>query len=170
MDPFIGQISIVGFNFAPRNWALCDGQLLPISQYQALYALLGTTYGGDGRTTFQLPDLRGRAATGPDGGLRLGEKFGIETVTLTEAQMPAHAHTLQANTSLANADLPVGALPAARPRGGPLMYAAADPASTVEMNPSTVAQAGGGQAHDNMQPHLALNFVIALTGVFPSRN
>lgn len=169
-EPFLGQISIVGFNYAPRGFALCDGQLLPVNQNQALFSLLGTNYGGDGRTTFALPDLRGRAAMQPDDPGRPGGRFGAETVTLLGYQLPAHSHTLQASTDLANSEQPAGALPAGRGRGGPLMYAAPDAGDAVTMHADTLSALGGNRPHDNMQPFVTVNFVIALQGIFPSRN
>jgi microcystin-dependent protein len=168
--PYLAQISITGFNFAPRGWATCDGQLLPINQNQALFALLGTQFGGNGVQTFSLPDLRGRSAIHRSATLPVGQSVGAETVTLTAGQLPAHTHTLKASSDFANAAVPGNALPAARPRGGLVMYAAPDGGSAVAMNPASVTATGGGQPHDNMQPFTVLNFVIALTGIFPSRN
>ena len=171
-DPFLGEITIVGFNFPPRGRAFCDGQLLAISSNTALFSLLGTTYGGDGRVTFGLPDLCGRVpmhwGNGP--GLttrRLGEHGGLETVTLTEAQMPQHTHLMRASPSPGEAPDPpgnalgrsVGALVYASPAGG-----------LVPMAAEAVGNMGGGQAHDNTQPFQVLNFIIALTGTYPSRN
>ncbi len=167
-EPFLAELRIVGFNFAPRGWAHCDGQILPINQNQALFALLGTTYGGDGRTTFALPDLRGRSAVHAGNEIGLGTRTGSETVTLTAAQLPAHTHVQHAVSDFANAAVPGNALPAARPRGGALLYAA--PGAPVAMNPASVAAVGGNQAHDNMQPFTVLNVVIALQGLFPPRN
>lgn len=167
-EPFLGQISIAAFGFAPKGWAFCNGQLLAISQNQALFSLLGTTYGGDGRTNFALPDLRGRAAVHPGGGLVQGQAVGVETVTLSANQMPAHSHALKATPDLANANVPGNALPAARARGGPTMYAAGTGGQAVAMHPASVA-AVGGQPHNNLQPYGVLNFVIALQGIYPSR-
>ena len=169
-EPFLGQISITAFGFAPRGWAFCNGQLLPISQNQALFALLGTTYGGDGRVTFALPDLRGRAALHAGGGQVQGQAAGLEQVTLGSAQMPAHSHALRASSDLANASVPGNAVPAARARGGPTMYAGGTGGLAVAMHPASVTTTGGSQAHDNMQPYAVLSFVIALQGIFPSRN
>ena len=169
-EPFLGQISITAFGFAPRGWALCNGQLLPINQNQALFALLGTQYGGDGRVTFALPDLRGRAAMHPGGGLEQGQAAGLEQVTLGVSQIPGHSHALKASADLANAGVPGNALPAARARGGPTMYAAGTGGQAVAMHPASVAAAGGSQAHSNLQPYGVVNFVIALQGIFPSRN
>ena len=169
-EPFLGQISITAFGFAPRGWALCNGQLLPISQNQALFALLGTIYGGNGSVTFALPDLRGRAALHAGGGLVQGRAAGLEQVTLSTAQMPAHSHALRASSDLANASVPGNAVPAARARRGPTMYAGGSGGLAVSMHPASVAATGDSQAHDNMQPFGVLSFVIALQGIFPSRN
>lgn len=167
-DPFLGELKLMSFAFAPRGWALCNGQLLPINQNQALFALLGTTYGGDGRVNFALPDLRGRAPMHLGAGVSLGERGGAEAVALTLAQLPAHGHTLTATSDLANASAPGGAVPAAKPRGGINRYAPAG--SNTAMNPGAIAARGGSQPHDNMQPYAVLNWVIALQGIFPSRN
>ncbi len=172
-EPFIAEIRMFGFGFPPRGWAQCDGQILQISQFQAVFSLLGTTYGGDGRTTFALPDLRGRAPVheGQGQGLSnrtLGEKTGQEAVTLTAAQMPAHSHdyTLKASTDAATATTPAGNLPATVAPAFNVYGVRSSPASGPGAQVSTV----GGQGHDNMQPCLAVNFCIALQGVFPSRN
>ncbi len=169
-DPFLGQIVMFGGNFAPRGWALCDGQLLAISQNSALFSILGTTYGGDGRTTFALPDLRGRvpvhAGTGP--GLtpyRLGERGGQEAVTLTTAQIPSHTHSLNASTDPANDTNPSGKLPA---RAAEDTYVTGTPSATL--SPQAAANTGGNQSHGNVQPYQAVNYIIALQGTFPSRN
>lgn len=174
-EGFIGEIRMFGGNFAPRNWALCDGQLLSISSNTALFSILGTTYGGDGRTTFGLPDLRGRtpvhAGTGP--GLSpksLGEKGGAETVTLTAFQMPAHTHTIQikADSTVATSDRPENKLPARNAAATP-QYG--ENANTALNNAAvSVASTGGSQAHPNMQPFNTVNYIICLQGIFPSRN
>ncbi len=169
LEPFIGEIAIVPYNFAPRGWALCNGQILSISQNTALFSLLGTTFGGDGRTTFALPDLRGRvplhSGQGPGLGNRvLGESAGVEEVQLTEVEMPAHDHTLMASDNKANDRHPAGHVLARRHRNF------ADSANLVAMHDDAVTPAGGGSPHENMQPYLALNFIIALEGIFPSRN
>ena len=171
--PFIAQININAFAFPPKGWALCNGQLLPINQNQALFSLLGTTYGGDGRVSFALPDLRCRAPAhfGAQGGAStvLGESAGAESVTLSPAQLPSHRHNLNTVTDFANAGVPGNALPAARGRGGLAIYGSGGSAD-VTMNPASVHPIGGNQAHDNMQPFAVVSFCIALQGIFPSRN
>ena len=169
-NPFIGQITMFGGNFAPRGWALCDGQLLPISQWSALFSILGTTYGGDGRTTFGLPDLRGRfpmhAGTGP--GLppaNLGAKTGAYQVTLTTNQMPAHSHTVNATNGGGTAFEPGGAIPAKDPTPG---YSTGS--ADVTMSSSMIANTGGGQSIDIYNPYQVVNYIIALQGVYPSRS
>jgi microcystin-dependent protein len=167
-EPFLAEIRIVGFTFAPRGWALCDGQILPIAQNQSLYSLLGTTYGGDGRTSFALPDLRGRVPihTGASNGANhpLGSKGGEETHTLTAAEMTQHTHTIQASADASASQDPTNNVLA---RSGQIYGGASN---LVDMVSGTLANAGGGQAHENTQPYLALNFCIALQGVWPSRN
>jgi microcystin-dependent protein len=169
-SPFLGQIMLVGFNFPPQGWASCDGQLLAIAQNDALFALLGTTYGGDGQATFALPDLRGRVpihqGTGPNGTWTIGEVRGVETVTLTLNQMAAHNHTfgLAATSTEPTTDRPDNSYPAV---GG---YYAAASTSGVTMPAPTIASAGGTQPHGNMQPYLGINFIIAVEGIFPSQN
>jgi microcystin-dependent protein len=167
-DPFLGELKLMSFSYPPKGWALCNGQLLPISQNQALFSLLGTTYGGDGRVNFALPDLRGRAPMHNGAGVALGEKAGQEAVTLTNGQMPAHTHALTGTADLANASVPGGALPAAKPRGGMNRYAPAG--NDTVMAASALAPAGGNQPHPNMQPYTVLSWVIAMQGIFPSRN
>jgi microcystin-dependent protein len=164
-EPFLAEIRIVGFNFAPRGWAFCDGQILPINQNQSLYSLLGTTYGGDGRTSFALPDLRGRTPIHVDGAHREGQKSGEETHTLAANEMPQHNHVQKASAQPANQPTPVGHLLATTTDN---IYGARSGSSTL--NSGSLTNVGGGQAHDNMQPYLALNFCIALQGLFPSRN
>ncbi len=163
-EPFLAEIRIFGFNFPPRGWAFCDGQILPINQNQSLYSLLGTTYGGDGRTTFALPDLRGRTPVHRGSGYQLGNRAGAETIALTTAQIPSHNHGARASSS-ANIDEPDGEMPG---KGEFNIYR--EPASLVNMRSDSIANAGGGQAHNNMQPFTTLNFCIALRGLFPSRN
>jgi microcystin-dependent protein len=168
--PYLGQISTTAFGFAPRGWALCNGQLLPITQNQALFALLGTQFGGNGVTTFALPDLRGRVPMHTDALNPVGQAVGAPAVTLQAANLPAHGHALNTTTELANSAVPGGAVPAARPRAGPVVYAAAGSTPAVTLNAGSVSDIGGAQPHDNMQPSLGLNFIIALQGIFPSRD
>lgn len=167
-DPFIAEIVMFGGNFAPRSWAFCDGQLLPIAQNSALFSLLGTTYGGDGRTTFGLPDLRGRFPMHPGTGAglsprQLGEKGGVETNTLTTSQLPSHTHTLKASGNGANTNNPESNVLG-------LAEAYSDQATSLNMDPTAIANTGGGQQVNNMPPYQCVNFIIALQGVFPSRN
>lgn len=164
-EPYLGEIRIVGFTFAPVGWALCDGQLLPIDQYQSLYSLLGTTYGGDGRTTFALPDLRGRTPIHVGNGHAQGQKSGEEQHTLTTSEIPAHRHFVQASSDAADQNNPTGRVLA---QATFPIYRGPD--ASVSLHPLGVAANAGGQAIDNMQPFLSLNFVIALTGTFPPRN
>ena len=169
MEPFLGQIQPFAFNFPPRGWATCDGQLLQISGNQALFALLGTTYGGDGQTTFALPDLRGRTALhlGQGPGLtnrQIGQRSGAENVTLNVSQIPSHTHTLRAREELANSNKPENHVLSA----GEQIYETG--AADVNMGSSSIQNTGGGGAHNNMQPFLVINWCIALTGTFPSRN
>jgi len=163
--PFLAEIRIVGFTFAPRGWALCDGQILPINQNQALYSLLGTTYGGDGRTTFALPDMRGRTPIHVASGHPLGQRSGNETDTLTTNELPQHTHSLQASSNNANSNDPSGNLWGAQDRGTKF-----GSQINATMNSASLSRVGGSQAHNNMQPFLTLNFAIALQGLFPSRN
>ncbi len=167
-EPFLAEIRIVGFNFAPRGWAFCDGQILPINQNQSLYSLLGTTFGGDGRTSFALPDLRGRTPIhkgSSNGSIHsLGEKSGEETHTLSAAEMPQHTHSVQASTDPSDSQDPTNNVLA---KSGQIYRASSN---HVDMVSGTMTNTGGGQAHDNMQPFLALNFCIALQGLFPPRN
>ena len=171
-EPFLAEIKIVGFDFPPRGWATCDGQLLQINQNQSLFSLLGTVYGGDGRTTFALPDLRGRTplhvgtSTAPGAvNHSQGQKSGEENHALTTTEMPGHDHPVAANAEPATFDEPQGNLPA---RPGFDAYASAT--ALGPLGAETVRDSGGGQGHENMQPWLAVNFCIALTGTFPSRN
>ena len=172
MEPFIGQIVLFGGNFAPRGWATCDGQLLAIASHSALFSILGTTYGGDGRTTFGLPDLRGRSAihAGHGPGLsqrNLGQRVGEESVTLTTGQMPAHQHNVACQAGQGTLGTPAGNFMAGDRSGADDVYSAA---SDATMNAQVIASSGGNAAHDNMQPSLAVNYIIALDGVFPSRS
>ncbi len=169
-EPFLAEVRLIGFNFAPRGWAFCDGQILPINQNQSLYSLLGTTYGGDGRTSFALPDLRGRTPLHRGDGHTLGQKSGAETVTLTAAEMAAHTHAAKANSQAGNTDQPLGTFLSAPSSPDDLTYREPEAANSTAMRTGTVTNAGGGQAHSNMQPYLTVNFCIALQGLFPSRN
>lgn len=172
-DPFVAEIRIYPFNFAPRGWAFCDGQLLPISQNTALFSLLGTTYGGDGKTTFALPNLRGRApmhpGQGPGLSLRnLGESAGVETVTLLQSEMPVHPHALSANNQPGE-DATANGEALARSVGASI-YQTTTNQNLVQLAAQNVGVAGGGLPHNNMQPYLTLNFCIALQGIFPPRS
>ncbi|MCO7227295.1 phage tail protein [Pleionea sp. CnH1-48] len=169
-DPFVGEIKMYGFNWAPRSWALCNGAVLPISQNTTLFSLLGTQFGGDGRTTFALPDLRGRVPRHIDSdlGMRQGTKGGVETVTINQAEVPTHTHAFMASTETAtgsNVTL-----------DGTTTFAVADdvfytsPSNVTQLSPQSSTSAGSGLSHENRQPSLGLNFCIALTGTYPSRN
>ena len=177
-EPFLAEIRLFGFNFAPRGWALCDGQILPINQNQSLFALLGTTYGGDGRTSFALPDLRGRSpvhfGSGDDHTVTQGQKGGEETNPLSLQALPEHTHNVTTtgdqgtDTSISGlAGMPNNVLASQARRGEPF-YSAANALTT--MHNATISNMGGGQAHNNMQPCLTISFTIALQGLFPSRN
>lgn len=171
MEPFVGQIQIFGFNFAPRGWAHCNGQLLAVSEYDALFSLLGTFYGGDGRTTFALPDFRGRAplhfGTGP--GLtnrRIGERAGAETTTIGINNVPAHGHPLLAKEE-GNSDDPTGNVIAG---DGTNAFGTTTAGDDIIMRDPSTGITGGGQAIYNLQPYLVVNYCIALTGIYPSRS
>jgi microcystin-dependent protein len=166
--PFLAEIKLVSFSFAPKGYAFCDGQLFPINQNQALFSLLGTTYGGDGITNFALPNLQGRAPVHPSDTHPLGQSAGAETVALTQDQMPQHAHTLYASATSASATDPTNNAVAKKVRFGKDIFAA--PQNLVRMNKNALVSKGATQPHDNMQPYLTLSFVIALVGIFPSRN
>src|SRR5213592_4685130 len=172
MDPFVAEIRIFPFNFAPKGWAFCDGQILPLSQNTALFSLLGTTYGGDGKSNFALPNMEGNAPMHPGQGqglsLRdLGEVGGTETVTLLESEMPAHTHNLRANDFTGDKTVPSPTTSLAASQGGNL-YVTGNPA-LVQMAFQAAPPAGGSVPHNNMQPYLTLSFCIALQGVFPPR-
>ena len=173
-SPFVAEIRIFGFNFAPTGWAMCDGQLMPISQNTALFSLLGTTYGGDGRSTFALPNLQGSAPMqqGQGAGLSLrdlGETGGEETVTVLQTEMPSHSHAANADSGGGNANTPTGNVWAATviARQGVNVYGTAAGAT---MNPLALSVAGGSLPHNNLMPYLVLNFCIALQGVYPARS
>jgi microcystin-dependent protein len=163
-EPFLSEVKIVSFNFAPKGWALCNGQLLPINQNQALFSLLGTTYGGDGRVNFALPNLQGRIPIHFGNGHTLGEVGGQENHTLTAQEMPAHTHTISASNAAPNQGTPAGNMWANNSGA----YSSASPDSS--MNPASISNAGGNQPHTNIQPYLVLNFIIALVGIFPSQS
>ena len=170
-EPFLGEIEIVGFNFAPTGWAMCQGQTLPISQNTALFSLLGTTYGGNGYQTFQLPDLQGRVPIGQGNGNGLsqrimGEIGGAETHTLTVNELPAHSHPIVASTNEASLTSPTGNVMANKARVP--LYDAIPTSGGTTMAPT--ASAGGNQPHSIMQPYLVVNYIIALEGIYPSRN
>lgn len=163
-EPFLAEIRIMSFVFAPKGWALCNGQLLPINQNQALFSLLGTTFGGNGQTNFALPDLRTRTPIHVGSGHTLGERGGEQAHTLSIAELPTHTHVVNASSSNAATPIPSGNVLAASNN----LYAA--PTNLTSLNPSVVTNIGGSQAHLNMQPFLTLNFCIALQGIFPSPN
>jgi microcystin-dependent protein len=173
MDAFLGEIRIFAGNYAPQGWSFCDGQLLSIQNYQALYALVGTTYGGDGVNTFAKPDLRGRLPIGDQQGTNLtnraiGQLVGTETVELTAAQLPPHSHQMMVSNTVASQSSASGNL-----IGAGLHYLGADKSAGLTaqaMNAGTIGQFGGNVAHNNMMPFLVLNFIICLNGTFPSRN
>lgn len=174
-EPFLGEIRMFGGNFAPRGWAFCNGQLLPIAQNSALFSILGTTYGGDGQTTFALPDLRGRVPMhwGQGPGLTprsLGESSGSENVTLLTTQMPAHTHLANASSDDANSTAPTNALWATAVDANSQQVSAYGTTANTTMSPQAIGSAGGSQPHNNMQPFLCLSFIIALEGIYPSRN
>ncbi len=165
-EPFLAEIRMVGFNFAPRGWSFCDGQILPINQNQSLYSLLGTTYGGDGRTSFGLPDLRGRIPFHVGGtGYAQGQKAGEENHPLTVAEMPSHGHAMRASQLPGDSTYPAGNLSAQSSIGDQQFSSAAANSNMRDTNAT-----GGGQGHNNMPPFLAVNFCIAILGLFPSRN
>ena len=164
-EPFLAEVRLMSFGFAPRGWALCNGQLLPINQNQALFSLLGTTYGGNGQTNFALPDLRGRVPIHMGSGHTLGEWAGTQTETISIAQMPTHAHSAVATSANGGVIIPTGNLLAG---GTPQLYHLPDN-NLAAMNAGSIASAGGSQAHLNMQPYLTVSFCIALQGIFPSQ-
>ena len=163
-EPFLSEIRVMSFGFAPKGWALCDGQLLPINQNQALFSLLGTTFGGNGQTTFALPDLRARTPIHVGGGHTLGERGGEQAHTLSISELPTHTHFINGSNNPADTNIPTDAYLAIANNA----YAPAG--NLVALSPASVTNAGGSQAHLNMQPFLTLNFCIALTGIFPSPN
>ncbi len=163
-EPFLSEIKLVSFNFAPKGWALCNGQSLPINQNQALFALLGTTYGGNGQTTFNLPNLRGRVPISFGNGHDLGEAAGASAVTISQQTMPQHLHFLQGSSNGGDAPTAVGNLLASA------LNVYRQPDNLQALRPDAVSNVGGSQPHTNLMPYLVLNFIIALQGIFPSRN
>ena len=164
-EPFLSEIRLMSFVFAPKGWALCNGQLLPINQNQALFSLLGTTFGGNGQTTFALPNFQGRAPIHVGSGHLVGERGGEAAHTLSIAELPTHQHLLQATTTTADQPVPTGNMLATATGE---IYS--DPSSLIAMNAASVGNVGGSQAHLNMQPFLTISFCIALQGIFPSPN
>ena len=162
-EPFLSEIRIMSFVFPPKGWALCNGQLLPINQNQALFSLLGTTYGGDGRVNFGLPDLQGRVPIHMGGGHTLGERGGEQAHTLSISEIPTHVHVAQGTNTNGAAAVPTGNVL------GAFNNAYTQPAALTTINPATIANVGGSQAHLNMEPFLVLSFCIALQGIFPSQ-
>jgi microcystin-dependent protein len=163
-EPFLGEIKIISWNFPPKGWAFCNGALLPINQNQALFSILGTTYGGDGRVNFALPNLQGRSPFHVGNGLALGELGGEATHTLNISELPAHTHTPVGSSAQADLGTPVNNL-WAKDGSNPF-----NPAPNTTMNPASILPTGGSQPHENMSPYLVLNFIIALQGIFPSQN
>jgi microcystin-dependent protein len=163
-EPFLGEVKIISWNFPPKGWSFCNGQLLPINQNQALFSILGTTYGGDGRVNFALPNLQGRTPVHVGNGITLGELGGETAHTLNISEMPAHAHTPQGSNNTATDPSPAGDV---WPKDASNPF---NPAANTSMSPSCVLAAGGNQPHENMSPYLVLNFIIALQGIFPSQN
>ena len=163
-QPFMAEIKIISWNYAPKGWAFCNGQLLPINQNQALFSILGTTYGGDGRVNFGLPDFRGRIPIHVGQGWLLGQAAGKESHTLNSSEMPAHNHLVGASNSPGNLNVPTGNIFAAS------NVAVFHTQATSTLIPSEITNVGGSQPHENLQPYLVLNFIIALQGIFPSRN
>jgi microcystin-dependent protein len=164
-EPFLSEIKLVSFNFAPKGWALCNGQSLPINQNQALFSLLGTTYGGNGQTTFNLPNLRGQVPIHIGNGHTLGEAAGSTAVTINIQQLPTHLHVLQGSSNTGSTQNGAGNV-----LGVVAGRAYTDPAALTTLSPSSVSSVGGSQPHNNMMPYLVLNFIIALQGIFPSQN
>jgi microcystin-dependent protein len=170
-QPYVGEIRMFGGNFAPNGWSFCDGSILPISENETLFQLIGTTYGGDGQSTFALPDLRSRvpihAGNGPGTTFTLAQTGGTETVTVTTPQMPTHGHALIANNNAANTATPANGYLA---RASTIQAFVGNDPPTDSLLPTTITNSGGNQPHENMQPFLCVNFIISLYGIFPSQN
>jgi len=166
-QPYVGEIRMFAGNFAPAGWMFCEGQLLPISEYETLFNLIGTTYGGDGQSTFALPDLRGRLPLHQGNGFILAETGGAEEITLTVSQIPAHSHPMLATANNAAGTSPAGTVFAVVPTVGVTPYGADTPRATI--NPSSISAVGGSQPHTNFQPYLCVDFIISLFGIFPSQ-
>jgi microcystin-dependent protein len=167
-QPYVGEIRMFAGNFAPAGWMFCEGQLLPISENETLFNLIGTTYGGDGQSTFALPDLRGRLAIHQGSGFTLAENGGVEQVTLTVNQIPAHTHAFLASANPASGSAPGNQLPAITQASTITPYGTDAP--QVQLNPSSIGIVGGSQPHSNFQPYLCVDFIISLFGIFPSQN
>jgi microcystin-dependent protein len=172
--PFLGEIKIISWNFPPKGWALCNGQFLPINQNQALFSILGTTFGGNGQTTFALPDFRGRSPYHRGSSMVLGQAGGENAHTLNVSEMPAHTHIPNASNASGNLPFPAAASPVVQHNIWAVStqnpYVGAPASNLVSMNAGCISNAGGSQAHENRQPYTVLNFIIALQGIFPSRN
>lgn len=164
-QPYVGEIRMFAGNFAPAGWMFCEGQLLPISENETLFQLIGTTYGGDGQSVFALPDLRGRIPIHQGNGFILAETGGVEEVTLTVNQIPAHSHPLLATTDIANSGNPANAILSSTATGNKI-YAATSP--NIQLNNNSISPDGGSQPHTNFQPYLCVDFIISLFGIFPS--
>jgi microcystin-dependent protein len=163
-QPYVGEVRMFAGNFAPAGWMFCEGQLLPISEYETLFQLIGTTYGGDGESTFALPDLRGRIPLHQGNGFILAETGGAEEITLTVSQIPAHSHPFLVSTNIANESSPEGNVLAQSPAAD--LYI--EDVSNVNLAPNAISQVGGSQPHNNFQPYLCVDFIISLFGIFPS--
>jgi len=164
-EPFLGEIKIISWNYPPRGWAFCNGQLLPINQNQALFSVFGTTFGGDGRVNFALPNLQGRTAVHQGSGFTMGQLGGEQAVTLNISQLPAHTHVPVGSSAAQSANTAAGSVWCANTTANE--YA---PTSNTAMNPAAITPTGGNQPHPNMSPYLVLNFIVALQGIFPSQN
>jgi microcystin-dependent protein len=167
-QPYVGEVRMFAGNFAPAGWMFCEGQQLPISEYETLFNLIGTTYGGDGQSTFALPDLRGRIPMHFGNGVTLAETGGVEEVTLTVQQIPAHTHTLIGTSNFGSTASPQGTVPAAASVANVSAYGSDQPLAAV--SPSSISATGGSQPHTNFQPYLCVDFIISLFGIFPSQN